>query len=387
MICSELLSHAHFASRAIVGVTRTKTRHESIRRSVLHHDVDDANDDGEKKGGRFQLMTLDEVLATTAATTRGGRPRRHYKDVVFCAPPSGFDDYASGITEVATRLWSAATPRGSFVFTSSGVVYGDGSGGVVEEDGTTMAAITIVNESSPTVVDMEQRTITTMTKSSDDGSSSSGSGGSGGSSSGSNSNAESSSTNSSSNDGSKNNPRALRMLHAENAVLSMGGCALRLAGLYSLDRGAHNYWLEKFGGSSSSSSSSSTTNNDDNNYEIPGTVPSRGDGIINLLHYEDAASAVISALMVGPNVNSRRVFLISDGHPLTRKQICTNARQHVRYDGFGMPLFIDDDVVVVKTTDGGVGKGKVYDGRKSNDALQWKPKYPSFDEFMTSKTT
>jgi hypothetical protein len=57
-----------------------------------------------------------------------------------------------------------------------------------------------------------------------------------------------------------------------------------------------------------------------------------------------------------------------------------------------MPLFIDDDVDddddgVVKTTDGGVGKGKVYDGRKSNDALQWKPKYPSFDEFMTSKTT
>ena len=377
MICSELLSRAHFASRAIVGVTRTKTRHESIRRSVLRHDVDGA-DDVEKEGSRFRLMTLDEVLATTAATT--SRPRRHYKDVVFCAPPSGFDDYASGITEVATRLWSAATPqqRGSFVFTSSGVVYGDGSGGVAEEDGTT-AAITIVNESSPTVVDMEQRTITTMTKSSDDGSSSSGS------SSGSNSNAKSSSTNSSSNDGSKNNPRALRMLHAENAVLSMGGCALRLAGLYSLDRGAHNYWLEKFGGSSSSSSS--TTNNDDNNYEIPGTVPSRGDGIINLLHYEDAASAVISALMVGPNVNSRRVFLISDGHPLTRKQICTNARQHVRYDGFGMPLFIDDDDVVVKTTDGGVGKGKVYDGRKSNDALQWKPKYPSFDEFMTSKTT
>ena len=382
MICSELLSRAHFASRAIVGVTRTKTRHESIRRSVLRHDVDGA-DDVEKEGSRFRLMTLDEVLATTAATTCGGRPRRHYKDVVFCAPPSGFDDYASGITEVATRLWSAATPqqRGSFVFTSSGVVYGDGSGGVVEEDGTTMAAITIVNESSPTVVDMEQRTITTMTKSGDDGSSSSGSG----SSSGSNSNAKSSSTNSSSNDGSKNNPRALRMLHAENAVLSMGGCALRLAGLYSLDRGAHNYWLEKFGGSSSSSSS--TNNDDNNNYEIPGTVPSRGDGIINLLHYEDAASAVISALMVGPNVNSRRVFLISDGHPLTRKQICTNARQHVRYDGFGMPLFIDDDDVVVKTTDGGVGKGKVYDGRKSNDALQWKPKYPSFDEFMTSKTT
>ena len=363
MVCSQLLSHRHFASRIVVGVTRTKARHESIRRSVLHADDDVV----EKKGGRFRLATLDEVLATTTADTTtacGSRPGRQYKDVVFCAPPSGFDDYAyaSGIAEVATRLWSA-TPRqqrGSFVFTSSGVVYGDdGSGGVVVEDGTT-AAITIVNESSPTVVDVE----------------------SGGSN---NSNAKSSSTNSS-NDASKNT-RALRMLRAENAVLSMGGCALRLAGLYSLDRGAHNYWLEKFGGSSSNSSSSSSTNN-----EIPGAVPSRGDGIINLLHYEDAASAVISALVVGPNVNSRRVFLISDGHPLTRKQICTIARQHVRYDGFGMPLFIDDDDdddddVVVKTTDGGVGKGKVYDGRKSNDALQWKPKYPSFDEFMTSKTT
>jgi hypothetical protein len=28
-------------------------------------------------------------------------------------------------------------------------------------------------------------------------------------------------------------------------------------------------------------------------------------------------------------------------------------------------------------------RGKVYDGRKSNEALGWKPKYSSFDEFMT----
>jgi nucleoside-diphosphate-sugar epimerase len=376
IICHRLLSHPTFASRIIVGVTKTKTRHELIRQSVLQNvDADgviggentDNNDNIEK---RFQLVTLDEVLAT-ATTTSSSQPRRLYKDVVFCAPPSGFDNYASSIMEVATSLWSGIIDQqGSFVFTSSGVVYDDGVR--VEDGATATAAITIVNESSPTVIAMDQSktTTTTTTTSSNAGTRSS------------NSAIISSSTNASK-DGLKN-PRALRMLHAENATLSIGGCALRLAGLYSLDRGAHNYWLEKFGGSATS------TNNDDDSKTTPRmTVPSRGDGIINLLHYEDAASAVISALVAGPTVNSKRIFLISDGKPMTRKQICTSARQHLRYGAFGMPLFIDDatDVGTTDQMGGGLGKGKVYDGRKSNDALHWKPKYPSFDEFMTSSSS
>ena len=73
---------------------------------------------------------------------------------------------------------------------------------------------------------------------------------------------------------------------------------------------------------------------------------------------------------------------------MPQKHIYTSAIQHLQYGAFGMP-FIDDAADVGKTDQmgGGLGKGKVYDGRKSNDALHWKPKYPSFDEFMTSSSS
>lgn len=326
IVCSKLLTHPAYGSRNIIGITKGTLRHEEIR-SAIHVQVEEDGEDT-SLARRFQLLTLNDALS------QGQR----FRDVVFCAPPSGFDDYALAISMVATMLWSGlgeadddadvdvdkkkkGEGRGSFVFTSSGVVYGDGSG-------------SIVDESSPTVVSPNE-------------SEKSGSG--------------QSSSSSVSKDGEKN-PRALRMLHAEHAALSVGGCALRLAGLYSLDRGAHNYWLTKLGSS---------------------TVQGRGDGIVNLLHYEDAASAALAALQVGPGVNARRVFLISDGHPTTRRGICESALRHPRYSALGMPNFatVDDEL-----EQRGGGKGKVYDGRKSNEALLWTPTYPSFDEFMTSSS-
>ena len=65
------------------------------------------------------------------------------------------------------------------------------------------------------------------------------------------------------------NPRSAKLIYAEEAVRKHGGACLRLAGLYNLDRGAHNFWL--------------TSGKD---------VAGREDGIINLLHYDDAAGAV-----------------------------------------------------------------------------------------------
>ena len=38
--------------------------------------------------------------------------------------------------------------------------------------------------------------------------------------------------------------RAKKLLDCESAVLAKGGSVVRLAGLYSLERGAHNYWLK-----------------------------------------------------------------------------------------------------------------------------------------------
>jgi len=301
-LCKQFLSHPQFASRSITGITKSTSRHEAIRREVLgvghHAETAAAAAGGEEVNDRFQLVTMEEILASSSSTT--------FRDVVFCAPPSGFEDYPSAIEHAATRLWTGI-PKvgeeevvGSFVFTSSGAVYE----GI---DGET------VDELSPTVSD------------------------------------------------ATSNPRAYRMVQAENASIQQGGCALRLAGLYTLERGAHNYWLD-------------------------GTAKGRktlgrADGIVNLLHYEDAASAVLAALLVGPKVNSGQRFLISDGNPTTRRGICESAMKHARYrECTTMPPFLE---VEKDGMEAAGPRGKVYDGRKSNVALGWKPKYSSFDEFMT----
>ena len=155
--------------------------------------------------------------------------------------------------------------------------------------------------------------------------------------------------------GDASNPRIGRMLQAEQACFNAGGCCLRLAGLYNLHRGAHNFWLTK------------------------GTVAGASRGLVNLLHYEDAASACAAALQAGPTVTRGATFLVSDGHPLTREDICTSALKATEYRSFQMPEFVEGD--------GASGLGKVYDGSRTNERLQWKPKYESFDAFMESHSS
>jgi len=277
-LCKQLLSSSAFASRTVVGITKSTSRHDDIRGQVLGN-VDDGKDNE-----RFVVMTMEEVLSQYNGHS--------FKDVVFCAPPSGFDDYPSAVKDAATQLWSGPDSGGSFVFTSSGGVYEGLDGEVVDESYSTLDP--------------------------------------------------------------ESNPRQGRLIYAEREAISMGGCALRLAGLYTLERGAHNYWLERCAETG---------------------VQGREDGIVNLLHYDDAASACLAALKVGSKVTSKQTYLISDGNPTTRRGIIESALKNERYAEFTMPSFLGK-------SDG--PKGKVYDGSKSNEELQWKPTYASFDDFMTS---
>lgn len=125
-----------------------------------------------------------------------------------------------------------------------------------------------------------------------------------------------------------------------------------MAGLYDLQRGPHNYWITSEKG-----------------------IPSSPDGIINMLHYDDAASACLAALKAGPTVCKGKCFLISDGHPSTRNEICQSALKASAYKGYGMPKFTGGD-------DQPVDLGKVYNGSASNAALKWSPKNKSFEQFM-----
>ena len=51
--------------------------------------------------------------------------------VVFSAPPTANPDYDKDVTHAVTKEW---TGRGQFVFTASGGVYKENSGGVVDEE-------------------------------------------------------------------------------------------------------------------------------------------------------------------------------------------------------------------------------------------------------------
>jgi nucleoside-diphosphate-sugar epimerase len=268
-LCEQILSSADFADTTVTGITKTTNNHESIREKV-----------GAAYSDRLRLMTTDE------AASRGEK----FRDVCFCAPPSGSDDYAGAVADAVENIWAGSEGGGVFVFTSSGGVYGAGEYGTVTE-------ATPIPETS-------------------------------------------------------RSPRTERLASAESASLQKGGCCVRLAGLYNLNRGAHNYWL--------------TSGN-----EVTGAP----DGIINLLHYEDAAASCLAAFRAGPSVCSGKIFLISDGHPISRKEICESGLKSKSYKDYSMPVFTGGECFAL---------GKIYDGSESNRLLKFSPKYSSFDEFMAS---
>ncbi|QCD83780.1 hypothetical protein DEO72_LG2g4127 [Vigna unguiculata] len=143
------------------------------------------------------------------------------------------------------------------------------------------------------------------------------------------------------------NARVDVLLKAENVVLEFGGCVLRLAGLYiSLVIGAHNYYLEK------------------------GTVDSRPDHILNLIHYEDAASLAVAILK---KKFRGQIFLGCDNHPLSRQQMMDLVNKSGKFNKKFDKFTGTDDPL-----------GKRLNNTKTRQVVGWKPKYPSFAGFLES---
>jgi nucleoside-diphosphate-sugar epimerase len=101
-LCQQILSSPDFADTTVTGITRTTNNHESIREQV-----------GAANSDRLLLTTSDE------AADRGEK----FRDVCFCAPPSGSDDYPAAVADAIKNLWAGPEGGGVFVFTSSGGVY------------------------------------------------------------------------------------------------------------------------------------------------------------------------------------------------------------------------------------------------------------------------
>ncbi|OVA15042.1 hypothetical protein BVC80_949g56 [Macleaya cordata] len=152
-------------------------------------------------------------------------------------------------------------------------------------------------------------------------------------------------------------PRTDVLLSAEKAVLEVGGCVLRLAGLYiSLplaDRGAHVYWLNK------------------------GTVEANPDHILNLIHYEDAASLAIAILK---KKLRGRIFLGCDNHPLSRQEIMELVNRSGKFDK--KFLAFTGMLLTHREHPSNDPLGKRLNNSKTRLEIGWEPKYPSFAQFL-----
>jgi pyrroline-5-carboxylate reductase len=99
-LCRQILESPEFAGCTVTGITKTSNRHAEIREHV-----------GAENSHRLRLVTAEE------------RGDDKYENVVFCAPPSGFEDYPGAVKDAVDKIWVGPEKGGVFVFTSTGAVY------------------------------------------------------------------------------------------------------------------------------------------------------------------------------------------------------------------------------------------------------------------------
>ena len=101
--------------------------------------------------------------------------------------------------------------------------------------------------------------------------------------------------------------------------------------------------------------------------------PSAPNGLINLIHYDDAARCVVAALQSAKSEEGK-IYVASDGVPISRVDICKAAAKCPDYQECSPFEFQGDKEAV---------DGKRYDTTKVRSELKWKPQFASFDEFMS----
>jgi len=232
-----------------------------------------------------------KVLSSEQEDFVYGTPQRVQTPyIVFCAPPTNNPYYSADVDYCIKKDWEGAD-QGCFVFTSSGGVYSENNGGVVDE----------------------------------------------------NSQVESSCS-----------ARQEMLLKTEETVMENGGFVVRFAGLYTKQRGPHNYWLRE------------------GNEGKPNEFSSNPEGLINLIHYDDAAHLLMKVLLEHER-SDERLFLASGGNPISRVGICRASLQCGAYKGRMLPTFT-----------GGVGvvDGKRYCTDLVKKTFLWQPRFASFESFM-----
>ena len=90
-----------------------------------------------------------------------------------------------------------------------------------------------------------------------------------------------------------------QLVSAENIALSTGASVFRLAGLYGEHSGPHIYWARR------------------------GKLSSLPEGWINLLHREDATTAIELFFRHEDDEHKNKLWNVSDGSPIQRQSIAT----------------------------------------------------------------
>ena len=94
-LCQQIL--AKHKDWTVTGVTQTTRNHDAIKQAVADK----------------------ERLTLTTRTHLAAQPDTKFSNVVFCAPPSGSEDYPADVRDAVGNLWNG---EGVFCFTSSGGV-------------------------------------------------------------------------------------------------------------------------------------------------------------------------------------------------------------------------------------------------------------------------
>jgi len=143
--------------------------------------------------------------------------------------------------------------------------------------------------------------------------------------------------------------RASRLLGAEECVLAAGGLVVRLAGLYDRERGPHRVYLR-----------------------TP-ISPRRPDGLISLIHYDDAAALCVQALRRG---RGGAIYLGCDDQPVTRQELVRAVVRSRRYRSPTGP----PDPCRFTGTEGPLGRR--CDGTWTRRALGWEPIHRRFLDWI-----
>ena len=144
-------------------------------------------------------------------------------------------------------------------------------------------------------------------------------------------------------------PRAWRLREAEEPLLAAGAVVVRLAGLYDCDRGPHRVYLRT------------------------ATSARRPDGLISLIHYDDAARLCVQASCLG---DAGAIYLGCDDQPITRQELVQAVVRSPRYRTAKVP----PQACRFTGAEGPIGRR--CDSSWTRRALDWEPTHRRFLDWI-----